>query len=873
MTVVASQRFTQRRRCPVCGGYDQAGRGQGVRCWGFLSEDGSWAHCTRAEHAGHLDLTDGSETYAHRLVGRCGCGVEHEPQRRPSNGSSPKPQRRIVAVADFVDEAGTTQHQEVRYIPKDFRPRRPDGNGGWIYNMDGVRRVPYNLPALQAAEPNDLIFICEGPKDADLLTKAGLLATTNDGGAHRWPSEFKEYLRDSQVIIMEDNDGKGRKRTQFLATSLSGTAASIKVIDFPDRAEGYDVSDWLDDGHTIDELRELAASAPEWEPEASDQQVTGEESPVTAHVGQSSGSGEHLTDLGNARRMVARHGSEMHFSHAWRKWLSNDGRRWAIDNTAEILRRAKETVASIYTEAGEAPDATERKTLADHAKRSEAESRIKAMISLAESEPGIPVRPDELDRDPWLLNVQNGTLDLRTGELLQHNPDDLITKLAPVVFDPDAKAPIWDAFLERILPDVKVRTFLQRLIGYSMTGLTIEQIIAFLIGNGANGKSTLIEILLTLLGDYAKIAAPGMLLTSRGDRHPTELADLHGARFVSTVEVGEGRRLKEDLIKQLTGGDTIKARRMHENFWEFTPTHQLFVAANLKPEVRGTDLAIWRRLIVIPFNVTIPPAEQDKNLAQKLKAELPGILAWAVRGCLSWQRDGLGASEEVVAATANYRAEQDALAQFLEERCVEGDGYEVRAASAFKEYLAWANAQGLSERERLTNKAFGTRMVARFERVKTPAGRVYHGVGLIAEREPGSAGLAGSVTAPNEMPPREETPPDATHPTPDAGSMQDCESSVPEIDLFLSVGPRVEKTLKSPSHPSHPSPTVNAYAAERDFCLGTAQALGYPEIELGPGRTIPGGEAIWLRFAANGNPDDLEDARAALDRLGKEQGE
>ena len=648
-------------------------------------------------------------------------------------------------------------------------------------------------------------------------------------GAKKWRDEYSEWCRGRSTIVLTDNDNDGSEHVQIVARSLFGTAASIKVLELPGLPAHGDVSDWLDAGHTIEELEALAASAPEWEP-----------APV-AEIHQTVGT-EHLTDLGNARRLVARHGADLRYCYAWRKPLAYDGCRWAVDDSAAIWRLAKDTVASIYIEAGQAADDTERKALANHARRSEAEPRIKAMISLAQSEPGIPVRPEQLDTDPLLLNVQNGTLDLRIGELRPHDASDLITKLAPVEFDRDAKAPTWDAFLARVLPDANVRAFIQRLVGYSMTGLTIEQVIAFLIGCGANGKSTLIETLLALLGDYAKTAAPGLLLRSRGDRHPTELADLHGARFVSTVEVGEGRRLKEDLIKQLTGGDTIKARRMHENFWEFTPTHQLFVAANLKPEVRGTDLAIWRRIIVIPFNVTIPPPDQDKNLTQKLKAELPGILAWAVRGCLDWQRDGLGASEEVVEATANYRAEQDLIGQYLEERCVEGDRFEVRAATAFKDYTAWAIAQGLSDRERLTSKAFGTRMRVRFKSKKTKSARFYHGVGLIAEGA--SAEVTGLVTG--------------------------YESNASEIDLFSSTGPHVEKTRENPSPPVTPSPRGTAYAAERDLCLGTAGALGYPKIELGPGRTIPGNAAIWRRFAENSNADDLEDAQEALDRMGEE---
>lgn len=721
--VAASQRFTRQRACPVCRGYDQAPRGIGDRCWGFLSEDGAYAHCTRLEKAGQLELTDGSETYAHRMQGECNCGVEHEPRHSASNGAFPR--RRIVATYDFTDADGKLLFQEVKYSPKGFSQRRPDGQGDWVWNLKGVQLVLHRLPELIAADPAEPVYIIEGPKDADRLAAAGLVATTNPMGAKKWRVEYNEPLRGRDVVILGDNDKDGREHVQIVARSLSGIAASIKIIEFPELPEHGDVSDWLDARHAIEELKALAAAAPEWEPE----QQTEEQPSVTAHVGEATG--EHLTDLGNARRLVARHGPEMHFPHQWHRWLTYDGRRWAVDDTADILRRAKDTVGSIYIEAGEATDPTARKALADHAKRSESEAHIKAMISLAESEPGIPVRPDELDTDPMLFNVDNGTLNLRTGELQPHTPDDLITKIAQVAFDPDAEAPIWDAFLERVLPDANVRAFLQRLIGYSMTGLTTEQIIAFLIGNGANGKSTLLEVLLALFGDYGRTAAPGMLLTGRSDRHPTELADLHGARFVSTVEVGEGRRLKEDLIKQLTGGDTIKARRMHENFWEFTPTHQLFVAANLKPEVRGTDLAIWRRIVVVPFDVTIPPTEQDKNLTQKVRAQLPGILAWAVRGCLEWQHDGLGAPPEVLKATASYRAEEDTLGAFIEDECTLSDNAKATAKALYAAYREWCRTHG---EEPVTQKAFGLQLAERGLTAARGRGtRWWKGIGLAAE--------------------------------------------------------------------------------------------------------------------------------------------
>ena len=264
MTVAAAQRLTRQRPCPVCGGYDQAGRGQGVRCWGFVSEDGRYAHCTRAEQAGRLELTDGSETYAHWLIGDCGCGVEHEPRPVNGAGSAPRPRRRVVATYDYPDEVGDLLMQEVKYEPKDFSQRRPDGRGGWIWNLKGVRLVPYRLPELIAADPGERVYIPEGPKDVDRLVGGGLVATTNPMGAKKWRPEYDEPFRDRHVVILADNDEDGRTHAQLVARSLFGLAVSIKVLEFPDLPEHGDVSDWLDAGGTPEELVALAEAAPAW---------------------------------------------------------------------------------------------------------------------------------------------------------------------------------------------------------------------------------------------------------------------------------------------------------------------------------------------------------------------------------------------------------------------------------------------------------------------------------------------------------------------------------------------------------------------------------------------------------------------------------
>ena len=387
---------------------------------------------------------------------------------------------------------------------------------------------------------------------------------------------------------------------------------------------------------------------------------------IARSVGRYAPGSMPLTELGNAERLVGRHGHDLvHvYGIGWFVWC---GTHWRRDRSGEVERRAVETVRSIHEEAARVGDDEKRRELAKWALASESAYRIRATIELARSMPGIPVGDaDSLDGDPWLLNVENGTLDLRTGELREHRREDLITKLAPVRYEPGATAPSWEAFLSRTVPSEDTRAFLRRAVGYSLTGRTTEKVMPCLLGPGDTGKTTFVEAVMDLMGgDYAKPAAPDLLLAKRGAGHPTEVADLLGRRFVATVEVEEGRYLAESLVKQLTGGDRISARFMRQDFFEFRPTHKIWLAANHPPIVRGGDDAIWNRIKKVPFVVVIPKKEQDRGLRDKLRSERSGVLNWALEGCLEWQRKGLGEPEEVRLATEEYREDMDTFAEFL----------------------------------------------------------------------------------------------------------------------------------------------------------------------------------------------------------------
>jgi putative DNA primase/helicase len=434
---------------------------------------------------------------------------------------------------------------------------------------------------------------------------------------------------------------------------------------------------------------------------------------------------EHETDLGNARRLVADHGVDLRFCKPWKKWLVWDGQRWREDATGEVMRRAKATAQQVY---GTARDPK-------HADRSESRAGIESMVVLAQTELGIPVRPDDLDAAPWSLNVPNGTLDLRTGQLRDHHREDLLTKRVPVVYEPRAKCPTWLAFLNRVMNgDRDLIRFLQRAVGYSLTGSIREQCLFILYGTGANGKSTFLGTISQLLGEYASSTPTETLLVKTGGGGiPNDVARLKGARFVSAIEAEDGRRLAEALIKQMTGGDIMTARFLYGEFFEFVPEFKIFLAVNHKPLIRNTDHAIWRRIRLVPFTITIPEAERDKDLPEKLRGELPGILAWAVQGCLDWQREGLGMPDAVKQATADYRAEMDVLDQFLAERCevaatpAEARRLRVRVGRLYEAYERWCAAAGV--RFPLARVALSTRLKERGFNIKKSNGE-YVIVGL-----------------------------------------------------------------------------------------------------------------------------------------------
>lgn len=396
----------------------------------------------------------------------------------------------------------------------------------------------------------------------------------------------------------------------------------------------------------------------------------------------------NCTDLGNARRLVERFGSDLRHVTEW-GWLVWNGQKWEIDEKA-ALRLAKKTVRTIYDEARNQEDDTARQRLAKWAISSENIGRVKAMLETAKDELEVSAKTENFDQQKMLLNVANGTLDLATGKLLPHNRANQLTKISPVEFQAGAACREWLLFLDTITDsNQELIDFLQRAIGYSLTGATKEQCLFLLYGTGRNGKSTFVETIAALLGDYARASNFTTFLEKQGDSPRNDIARLAGARFVSACETEQGRALAESVVKELTGGDVISARFLNKEFFEFKPMFKIFLAANHKPIIRGQDKGIWRRIKMIPFDVTIPENRVDKSLPEKLRAELPGILNWALAGCLAWQRDGLQEPEIVRAATEQYKDESDRLKDFLTECCVRGRKHKVEYKSLYKTYVSY----------------------------------------------------------------------------------------------------------------------------------------------------------------------------------------
>jgi putative DNA primase/helicase len=434
------------------------------------------------------------------------------------------------------------------------------------------------------------------------------------------------------------------------------------------------------------------------------------------------------TDVGNAARLAFYCGSEFRYVPAWECFITWRGTHWEPDAAGVgVIELAKMAIKQgLDQEAKDAVDDAQKKTIRKWQFASQSRARLEAMVALVKGVAGVAEDHTKLDAEPWLFNCKNGTLDLRTGKLRKHSRLDLLTKCSAVKFDAGASATRWEKFLTKVLPSKAVRGFLQRFLGYCLTGDVSERMFVVMHGGGRNGKSVFLRTVQDVMGPYGCSMPPGLLLAREGEAHPTEIADLFGKRAVFGAEMRKGRVFDEEQTKRITGNDRLKARRMREDYWEYNPTHKLVIAANHKPRVKDATDSFWDRLALIPFEVRIKDNEVDRSLPSKLEKEWSGVLAWLVRGCLEWQRNGLAAPKEVRDATEEYRKDEDRIGQFLTEVCRFVRSERTTNRELAREVRAWCTSQNIYA---LNSRDLGDRLVERgCERVAIGKDRGWRGL-------------------------------------------------------------------------------------------------------------------------------------------------
>ncbi|MFV8669762.1 phage/plasmid primase, P4 family [Ralstonia pseudosolanacearum] len=626
-----------------------------------------------AAWAGLRVSTDFSRVLEHalQLLGQ----ARAQPVRRKRKDPPTDDLGPATAKWDYLDAAGKLIGVVYRYDPP--------GRGKAFRPWDAKRRkmAPpeprplYNQPALAKA---DHVVLVEGEKCAQALIDAGIVATTAMHGANA-PVEKTDWspLAGKTVLIWPDRDKPGWEYAGHASQAiLQAGAVSVAVLLPPeDKPEGWDAADALAEGFDVSGYLAVGARVP-----------------VTL-VTDASLPADLLDDVdwetedGLATAFTRRYGDDWRYCSLWGKWLVWTGVRWNPDQLLYVTHLARGIcrAASLKTET-----ARQKAKLASS-------STIASVEKIARSDPKHAATADEWDADVWALNTPGGVVDLRTGHLRPHRREDRMTKVTTAT--PRGRngegCPAWLAFISDITGgNTDLAAYLQRVVGYCLTGVTSEHALFFLYGTGANGKSVFVNVLATILGDYAANAPMDTFMEARGDRHPTELAGLRGSRLVSSIETEQGRRWNESKVKAITGGDKVSARFMRQDFFDYLPQFKLLIAGNHKPAIRNVDEAMKRRLHLIPFTVTVPPERRDGRLTEKLLKERDGILAWAIEGCLAWQRQRLDPPACVRSATEEYFDEEDAIGDFLDEEAQCHAQARVAVADVFLRWQEWAGRRG-----------------------------------------------------------------------------------------------------------------------------------------------------------------------------------
>jgi putative DNA primase/helicase len=620
---------------------------------------------------------------------------------------------------DPVDEQGVAR--------KEFRP--------W----DAKRRKAtppeprplYNQPGLATAPSDALILLVEGEKCAQALIDAGSVATTAMHGANA-PVDKTDWkpMAGKAVAIWPDKDKPGWDYAIKAADAVLAAGASSCVLLVPpdDKPSGWDAADALaEQAQGIFDVTTFIAQGQRYVMQAgvshahsgSAQNASASSSPTDDAPEQS----VWATEDALALSFTTKFAEDWRYVAAWGRWLVWTGQRWQHEETL----KAQHLIRHVCRDAALAMDNHKS------AVKLASSGIVGGVERLARTDRRHAATADEWDADPWLLNTPGGVVNLRNGLARPHARTDRMTKLtvaAPGNTVGDGACPTWHKFLHACTDgDAALQAYLARMVGYCLTGSTQEHALFFVYGTGGNGKSVFMNTVAGLMGDYATHAPMDSFMETRSDRHPTDMAGLRGARLVCSIETEQGRRWAESKLKALTGGDTISARFMRQDFFEFVPQFKLVVAGNHKPAIRNIDEAMKRRLHLVPFTVTIPPNQRDQHLPTKLKAERAGILAWAIQGCLAWQREGLKPPQSVLDATDEYFESEDAIGRWLADHCVLHKDAKGLTFELFADFRQWAEKSGEFVG---TQRRFADALVARqFEKWRNAfGGRGFKGLGL-----------------------------------------------------------------------------------------------------------------------------------------------
>ena len=655
---------------------------------------------------------------------------------------------------------------EKSYSPVTLWQNADNGSLFWRFKEAPGQRPLYRLDALYS-RPDAPVLICEGEKSADAAQRLlpDFVTTTSPNGSKAAAKADFSHLRGRQVWIWPDQDEAGKAYAETVAGILKALGVTARIAPpLEDVEAGFDAADAEAAGWTQQQARDYVESAVEAvvADRPTKRQATGKADAAqwiaadeadAAAIRLDWPSVSDTTHLANAYR-IQHYFKDRIFYALGAGWILWNGQFWQTDPTNEgstaigfvtgLSRRIAQEAGQLAMLAAEEADKDLRKVKLDHADAvlkwaSTSEAKMCIASGLALAKHALLIDFKTLNSDPWLFNTQNGTLDLRTGTIRPHNPVDRLTFIAPVAFDPTATCPTWENFVSEIFAgDAEMITFIQRAIGWSLTGVVKERALFFLYGNtGKNGKTTMVETIQKLLGTCSetdhgysrKVGADTFMKSKNMEDNQRKAATLAGPRFICTSEVDEEHRLNEQLIKDITGGDTIEGRRLYQEAFTFKPQFKPWMYGNHRPEIRGTDDAIWSRVRLVPFEVSFAGRE-DFDLGDKLAAELPGILNWAIQGCLAWQRQGLRPPAKVEAATQAYREEMDVFGPFISEFCVIHPHAEAWTNRLYATYQAWCIENG---RHPENATKFGRYLTAKgFRTQKSTGGKIKRiGIGLL----------------------------------------------------------------------------------------------------------------------------------------------